>query len=274
MTEFRLGRTAQANGFRVHGFERVGSTNIEAMTAARAGQSDKLWAAALQQTEGRGRRGRSWSSDFGNLAASVYLALPSSVAEPALLGFVAGVSLAQTLDGLVADMRSRSGAALPDIRLKWPNDVIADGAKLVGILLEAERLGNGRLAVVVGMGVNVVAVPEGLPYEAASLDGLGLDVSAQDVFRRLSDAFARNYATWDFGRGSPNIMRSWRAHAAGMGAPISVMRDGVELAGRFETVDDSGRLIVETPEGRRETVTAGDIYFGTAGTARPAVQTT
>jgi len=270
VSEFRLGNIARAAGFRVLGHERVGSTNAEAMEAARAGEADRLWVAALQQTAGRGRRGRPWSSDFGNLAASVYVELPYGVTEPALLGFVAGVSLAQALDELLAEARPAPGQPLPVVRLKWPNDVTVDGRKLVGILLEAERLPGGELAVVIGMGVNVVAVPDGLPYEAASLHGFGLEIVAQDVFTRLSEKFARNYDVWNFGAGSARILEAWRAHAAGVGGPIAVQRDGQRLEGRFETVDNSGRLIVALPDGSREPVTAGDVYFGTAGTARPA----
>lgn len=259
MTGFRLGAKAQAAGFRLIGHERVGSTNTEAMQTARDGEADRLWVAALEQTSGRGRRGRAWSSQYGNLAASLYLALPETVTEPGLLGFVAGVSLARAIETLLADAGNRT-----EIKLKWPNDVLANGGKLVGILLEAEKLPDGRLAVVVGMGVNVAAVPDGVPYTASSLTGLGLDVSAEEVFTALSDSFAETLTLWDNGAGSADVMARWKLQAAGIGGQIGVQMDQRTLEGRFETVDEQGRLIVRTPDGALERVTAGDVYFGSA----------
>lgn len=259
MPAFRLGEAATRAGYRVLGHDRVGSTNTEAMHVARAGDPDKFWATALEQTEGRGRRGRQWASQYGNLAASVFVELPPSVAEPGLLGFVAGVSLAGAIETLLA------AAGNPiEVNLKWPNDVLAGGKKLVGILLEAERLPNGNLAVVVGMGVNVVAAPEGLPFPATSLAALGLDVSAQDLFETLSARFATHFETWNFGLGSADVMARWRLYAAGLGGHIGVVLDGRKIEGRFETVDEQGRLIVRTPSGVLERITAGDVYFGGA----------
>ncbi len=259
MPDFRLGEAAARAGHRVLGHERVGSTNSEAMDAARAGEPDRLWVAALEQTAGRGRRGRQWSSQYGNLAASLYLQLPPEVTEPGLLGFVAGVSLAGSIEALLGNVGSAA-----EINLKWPNDVLANGDKLVGILLEAERLKNGNLAVVVGMGVNVVAAPEGLPYPATSLRALGVHSTAFDVFEKLSGRFAENLNLWDMGRGSAEIMARWRLYAAGLGGRIGVLLDGREIEGRFETVDAQGRLILRTADGTLERVTAGDVYFGGA----------
>lgn len=261
MSGFRLGARASRAGFRLEGHERVGSTNSEAMQAARIGAPDRLWVCALEQTSGRGRRGRNWSSQFGNLAASLYVALPTHVAEPGLLGFVAGVSLARTIESLCAE-HGRTA----DIRLKWPNDVMADGQKMVGILLEGERLPDGHLAVVVGMGVNVVAVPDGMPYAASSLAGIGVDLTAQDVFEILSDRFAEAFEMWNYGAGSADIMARWRLHAAGIGGEIGVRLDARDIEGRFETVDEQGRLIVRTKDGQLERITAGDVYFGSAKT--------
>lgn len=264
MSDFRPGTGAVQAGFRVEGHERVGSTNSEAIQSARQGAPDRLWVTALEQTNGRGRRGRNWSSQYGNLAASLYVSLPAHVTEPGLLGFVAGVALARTIETLCAEMGN--GA---EVYLKWPNDVLVNGAKLVGILLEAERQPNGNLAVIVGMGVNVVAVPEGMPYAAASLTGLGLELTAQQVFSALSDRFAETFDTWDYGAGSADIMARWRLYAAGTGGRIGVQMDGREIEGRFETVDEHGRLIVRTDENRLERITAGDVYFGTAKSIRP-----
>ena len=123
-----------------------------------------------QQTAGRGRRGRQWESPHGNLAATLLIVPDADPTLAATLGFVAGVALNRALSAIScpaalvkigidgADALDGSGR----IALKWPNDVLADGAKLAGILLEASKLPDGRHAVAIGIGVNVVAAPHGL----------------------------------------------------------------------------------------------------------------
>ena len=144
MTSFRLGTKAKSAGYRLTGFDAIGSTNSEALAAAAAGDPGGIWFAALQQTEGRGRRGRQWMSPSGNLAASLLIVPDASPDIVATLGFVAGVALNRALSTILPDGMVRIGIDGADgadgrsrIALKWPNDVLADGAKLAGILLEA-----------------------------------------------------------------------------------------------------------------------------------------
>jgi BirA family biotin operon repressor/biotin-[acetyl-CoA-carboxylase] ligase len=274
VTGFRLGPKAQSAGFRLTGFESVGSTNAESAAAALAGDAGNHWFCALEQTAGKGRRGRRWESPYGNLAASLLL-LPE--VEPhhfAALGFVAGVALDQALETMLPSFNMHvgiDGADGPDgrrIALKWPNDVLADGEKLAGILLELHKHADGRQAVVIGMGVNVVAAPEGLPYPATSVAKLGNPSTAADVFEALSDAFVDVLALWDGGKGIPDVLTLWKRSAAGLGAPVAVQdHDGV-LRGVFETVDDSGRLVIRKDDGELVRITAGDVHFGATATAK------
>ena len=104
--------------------------------------------------------------------------------------------------------------------LKWPNDVLASGAKLAGILLELAMLDGGRFAVAVGIGVNVVAYPEDLPYPATSLQALGATCDAETLFLALSDAWSENARLWDEGRGLAAVRRRWLARAAGLAARL------------------------------------------------------
>ena len=158
---------------------------------------------------------------------------------------------------------------IPSFTLKWPNDVLADGAKLVGILLEAEQAGRERL-VVTGIGINVADVPDGLPYRAASLRGLGVDVQAEAVFAALSAEWAEAFAAWDAGRGFPEIREAWLRHAAGLGGPVTVRSGaGTPLVGVFETIDAAGQLVIAEDGGRRRVVPAGEVHFGAAATLRP-----
>ena len=152
------------------------------------------------------------------------------------------------------------------IHLKWPNDVLADGRKLAGILLEAETLPGGRRAVVVGFGVNVAAAPEGLPYPAAALSAFSA-ADAPRLLEFLSERFVEAVRIWNKGRGFSNIRRRWLERAAGVGAPVSVRMAEVTLTGIFETIDEGGRLVILAPDGARRTVTAGEVHFGRAATA-------
>ena len=277
MTAFPLPPTAREAGYRVIGFDSVGSTNAEAMKAAMAGDSGKIWFAALQQTEGRGRRGRNWESPHGNLAASLFIVPEAPATSLASLGFVAGVALNTALNRLMPGAAIRSGIDGADgtsgegrarIALKWPNDLLADGAKLAGILLEAQKRPDGGTAIVIGIGVNVVAAPQGLPYPATALAALGAPHDAASVFEALAESWVECYQTWNNGEGTAAIIRQWRGSAAGLGAEVAVQRNGGVLRGIFETIDDAGHLIVRDDEGHRIAIAAGDVHFGTTATLR------
>ena len=225
------------------------------MRRARAGDAGDLWIVAEQQTSGRGRQGRAWVSPAGNLAASLLLIDPSEPACAPQLGFVAGVALASAVSSLMA------GRAAP--RLKWPNDLVADGAKLSGLLLEGAFLPDGRFACVIGFGVNVMAHPPGLPYAATSLRALGCDVTARDLLDRLRGEMALWRQRWRSGANFDSVREAWLSHAAGLGQRIRVRTGAGELDGTFRTLDASGHLILDTTAGP-ETIAAGDVFLATS----------
>jgi BirA family biotin operon repressor/biotin-[acetyl-CoA-carboxylase] ligase len=140
----------------------------------------------------------------------------------------------------------------------------------VGIGLEAEPVADGRLAVVVGIGTNVVTAPEGTPMPATSLAALGVNIGAEDLFSALSDAWAEYRGIWDNGRGFGEIRSKWLERAAGLGQPVSVQSGASAVSGIFDTIDDAGCLIVATSDGRRVPISAGDVYFGSAASAGAA----
>ena len=146
------------------------------------------------------------------------------------------------------------------IALKWPNDVLAGGKKLVGIGLEAEAVGD-CLAVVVGIGTNVVAAPEGTPTPATSLAALGVHISAEELFTALSEAWVEFRGIWDKGRGFAEIRRLWLERAAGLGEKVAIHTGSATLEGIFDTIDESGCLIVRTAEGRRVPVAAVQVLL-------------
>jgi BirA family biotin operon repressor/biotin-[acetyl-CoA-carboxylase] ligase len=220
VAEFALGPKARAAGYRLAGFDEIGSTNSEALAAAAAGDHGGIWFAALRQTAGRGRRGRAWESPSGNLAASLLVIPDADTNILATLGFVAGVAMQDAFARVLPKGAVRIGIDGADaadgsgrVALKWPNDVLADGAKVAGILLEVGKTPNGRHAIVIGIGVNVIAAPTGLPYPATSLRELGYERSAEEIFEALAEAWVDAFGLWSEGAGVSRILSRWRASA-------------------------------------------------------------
>lgn len=269
---FRLAPTCETEGFRLEAHETVGSTNALALEHARIGDPGKLWVVSKAQETGRGRRGRDWATPHGNLAATLLLNIGGELRLAATLGFVAGLALADALDAVVPKARISIGldgasAGKNRFELKWPNDVLASGAKLAGILLESTMLDGGRFAVAVGIGVNVVAHPQNLPYPATSLHALGANCDAETLFLALSDAWSVNARLWNDGRGLAAIRERWLARAAGLGGQVAVRIDGRVVRGTFETIDEDCRFVIREDQGSVLTIAAGDVHFGAVASA-------
>ena len=259
---FALGTRARALGYRLEAFESIGSTNAEALERARKGEQGPLWLVTDRQTAGRGRRQRAWISPPGNLAATIMETIDVQPPVAATLGFAAGLALEAALRTVSMESLMRlSGSADRQFVLKWPNDVLAGREKLAGILLEAETVGD-KLSVAVGMGTNIVSAPEGTPYPATSLSALSIKADAGDLFMALSDSWAEYRGIWDDGRGFSDIRPMWLERAAGLGEPVSIESGSATIEGVFETIDDTGCMILAKPDGKRIPIAAGDVYFG------------
>jgi BirA family biotin operon repressor/biotin-[acetyl-CoA-carboxylase] ligase len=196
----------------------------------------------------------------GDLAASLLVTMDIAPAKAATLGFVAGLALDDAL---------RSCAPGIDVMLKWPNDILSGDAKLAGILLEAESRPEG-LAIVIGIGVNLVFSPQGLSFPVTSLAARGFIVHPEYMFTALSDAWIGFERLWDGGRGMPRIRDFWLAKAAGRGKPVSVTFGGHIVHGVFETLDDNGQLILRDADNSEIAIAAGEVHFGSAST-RPDI---
>ncbi|AMS41866.1 biotin--[acetyl-CoA-carboxylase] ligase [Aminobacter aminovorans] len=273
---FQLAPTATADGFRLEAHDAVGSTNALALERAMAGDPGKLWVVSKKQESGRGRRGRAWATPEGNLAATLLKVLDHDLQYAATLGFVAGLALADALDAVAPNARfsvgvdGGSGQGVKRFELKWPNDVLASGAKLAGILLESTLLGQGRLAIAIGIGVNVVAHPTDVPYPATSLASLGAGVDAETLFLALSDAWSENERIWAGGRGLAAIRKRWLARAAGLGSEVAVRIEGNVVRGVFETIDEDCRFVIRDTKGEAVKIAAGDVHFGAVASAGAA----
>lgn len=256
----RLSPETESAGYRLLSLEATGSTNDDALQAARSGDPGQLWITAAEQLAGRGRHGRQWSSPPGNLYASLLLVDPCEAAIAPQLGFVAGLALHEAVEAV-------TGLGAPRLALKWPNDLLLDGAKVSGLLLEGHRLQqNGALAIVIGFGVNVAFAPTGTPYPALALRTIKPDLTREDVFQALSSAFARTLTAWrssarmnasdPFGA----IRRLWLERAAGIGQEVTLRLPSGEKKGIFDGLDRFGRLQLKSAGGV-ELIDAGDLYF-------------
>lgn len=232
--------------------DRVDSTNAEALRRAGAGERGPLWITAREQSAGRGRRGRNWASPEGNLHATLLLRDPAPAAAAPQLGFVAGLAVHDAAVAQAPGLAAR-------LTLKWPNDLLCGGSKVAGILIEGE---GSPLTVAVGIGVNCRHHPDGLPYAATDLAAEGADVGAAALLAELAEAMAERLGQWRRGAGFGAIRAAWLQRAQGVGGAVEVRRDGdgvAATAGRFETIDDSGRLVLRTAHGVT-TVAAGDVF--------------
>ena len=248
-----LDDTAVRAGFRHVAFDALGSTNDEALARALAGDPGKLWIVARSQSRGRGRVGRSWSSPVGNLYASLLLVDPAEARHAPELGFVAGLALARAVVE-IADVRD-------SVRIKWPNDLVHDGAKFAGVLVEGTQLSAGAFACVLGFGVNCGSHPAGLDYRTTDLGSFASSPrSTAELFKALSSHVVEALALWDRGRNFAGLRESWLAVALPRGSPLTVKTSLSRTDGSFETIDTRGRLVLSTAAGPI-TVDAADVFL-------------
>ncbi|HEY4114733.1 MAG TPA: biotin--[acetyl-CoA-carboxylase] ligase [Rhizomicrobium sp.] len=244
--------TAWPAGYKHIHHEIIGSTNDEARRLAAEGEHGPLWITAGTQTAGRGRRGRAWVSPVGNLASSLLLKPERPVAECAQLSFVAALASSDAVAHFARDA---------DVKVKWPNDVLADGRKISGILLESASAGAEPYFLAIGIGINLAHFPRDTEFPATSLAAIGAAVpSVADALAQLASPFAKWYELWR-GQGFAPIRDAWLARAANLGGRIRARLTNEETSGVFEGIDETGALILRESVDRVRTIAAGEVFF-------------
>lgn len=237
--------------FRLEQRGRIDSTNDEVRRLAEAGAGHGTVVAAVEQTLGRGRRGRVWSSPPGNLHCSLLLDRGPDAAASPQLTFVAAVALRNALKELAL------GA---DFKVKWPNDVLCDGAKIAGMLLE-----QASGLIILGVGVNVVTHPDIALYPATSLRKTGSGASAEDVLIGFCGQLGHFYQQWR-NEGFAPIRDAWLAAASGQSERLTArLADNSELTGFFAGLASDGALQLADDGGRIHRILAGDVFFNGNG---------
>jgi BirA family biotin operon repressor/biotin-[acetyl-CoA-carboxylase] ligase len=233
--------------------DTVGSTSDVARELAQAGAADGTVVWARSQTAGRGRLGRPFASPPGNLYASFVLRPAVAPAAATELSFVAALA--------VADAVAAGVPAAAHVSLKWPNDVLIDGAKVAGILLEASSTPDGALDfLVLGIGINVTSHPRDVLPVTTDLAAKGGRVTVPDLLEGLADRLLAWRARWH-AEGFAPLRAAWLARAHGLGEPIEVRVGNALISGSFVDLDDDGALVVASRAGARRRVTAGDVML-------------
>jgi BirA family biotin operon repressor/biotin-[acetyl-CoA-carboxylase] ligase len=261
----------------------TGSTNADMLLFARSGAEEGLWLRAERQTGGRGRQDRVWESPKGNFYGSTVVRVRPGDPAAATLALVAAIALEEVVrvylrfpgegrgpGGQVDGIRRsaapsdvprlgpglRRGSAGEGLAIKWPNDLLLDGAKLSGILLE--RSGD---AVIVGIGVNLAHHPTDTDRRATSLAEHGVAPDPADFAETLAEAFARWLGIWR-GQGLGAIRARWLERAHPIGTALTArLADGQAIDGLFAGLDSDGALILRLADGSARVIHAGDIFL-------------
>ncbi len=236
------------SSFRAVVLETVDSTNEEAKRQAGRGADHGTVIVAAEQTAGRGRRGREWVSQKGNLHCSLLLRTGRSLTDSAQLSFAAGIALVEAL--------RLTCPGLP-VACKWPNDALSNGHKLSGMLLEA--VGDGSL-IILGLGVNIVHAPSGMMYPTLSLAEAGYEVTAETFLESFCDCFWPWFSLWQK-EGFSALRQPWLDRACGLGEPVTVRLDDQVQEGYFAGLGENGALLLEGSDGTCRSILAGDIFF-------------
>jgi BirA family biotin operon repressor/biotin-[acetyl-CoA-carboxylase] ligase len=239
-------------------FDEIDSTLLEARRRAERGDYGPVWLIAKRQSAGRGRRGRAWSSFEGNLLATSLFVTPQPAAQIALLGFAAGVAIAEAIDEVIG-----AGAA----QLKWPNDVLIGDAKIAGILVDSGAVDTQANWVALAFGINLASAPDNIDQAATSLRAhLPPDAAAPEPLAFLA-AIRPKLETWAVrivGEGFEPLRRAWLQRAYGMGREAHIVQGEQAIDGRLAGLSPRGELELDTATGRR-LIAAGDVFLSGVG---------
>jgi BirA family biotin operon repressor/biotin-[acetyl-CoA-carboxylase] ligase len=234
--------------WRLERHDELGSTSDECLARAKAGAAAGLAVQARRQLAGRGSRGRTWTAPEGNLNLSVLLRPGRPAAEAGLFSLLAGIAVTEAL--------APRSQTVP--MLKWPNDVLLDGAKLAGILIDAMPDGERLDWLVIGIGANLAVAPEIAGRRTTSLRAHGGSLSADDA----ADAILASLSAWHDAPAS-RIREAWLARAHPVGTPLAVRGARGELRGSFAGLSETGELLLQDKD-RIESISTGDILLGQA----------
>ncbi len=234
-------------------YSSLDSTNTQANRFAQTGELGPMWISADIQTSGKGRRGRQWVSDTGNLYCTGLYPHPRDIGNAARLSFAAALSVVETLEHYID----------PDlIKIKWPNDVLVDNAKIAGILLESGSY-EGTIWVAMGIGINLVSSPRLHDRDTIYLAhymSTEKKMNAQTILHILADKF--DYWRGEYlQNGFASVRNAWLAKSIGIGGPVTARLLNQQISGTAIGMDSEGALEIKTKNGKVVKIHVGDVFF-------------
>lgn len=242
-------------GYRLVHFAEIDSTNAEALRQAVRGEAGPTWYWADRQIEGRGRLGRSWVSEPGNLYASLLLSLSIPASRASGLGIVVSLAVLQTFRAFLP--------ASVSLEVKWPNDVLIAGMKSAGILVESTSQGES-MKMALGCGLNLKSAPPLTRYGATALAQHAAPVAPAAALERLAGELDDLLKEWNAGIGFGGIKNKWLRHARALGKEIVLTSAAGEIRGGFEGLGENGSLLLRNRSGLQE-FHAGEVSLADPG---------
>jgi len=241
------------HGVEAHFYSECASTNAIAADYARSNSVSPVWIIAGKQTGGKGRKGRTWVSDEGNLYASLLFSPAIAPSDLNALPFIIALAVRDTLIEL--------GAAPMDVQCKWPNDILVKGRKICGILIESSARSASALDyVIVGIGINLMHSPADAQFKATSLkDCLGNRVSVQTALQILAASVKRRLDIWNTQNFEP-VRAEWTSCAWGLGEIRHINTAGEAFDAKLVGLDGQGGLLVQLKNGTQRQIVAADIF--------------
>lgn len=263
---FYLSALAKKAGYKLDSYASVNSTNDLGLEVIKAcapnirqqNYNEKHWITAQTQTQGRGRRGNEWISPKGNLYCSLALSNIINIEDCVAFSYIAGISLKDAIEHFKSIYQPSIEL---DLSLKWPNDILLNGKKLSGILLEIIKLSNESYGVVIGIGVNVLKKIDHLDYATTCLAEHGIDCDPAMLLERLSYYWVENYALYKNTNGKERILNTWLAYTSCIGKTITIKLQNHTISGIFETLDKNFACVVRLLDGSLVKVNSGDVLF-------------
>ena len=236
--------------------DEIDSTNLEAKRIVKENRVEDFVIWSKSQSAGRGKDNRKWESGRGNLLLTILLNRKINIKQQPLLSFVTALAVSETLMQLACD----SSVNL-DIKLKWPNDVLVNNHKIAGILLESFNI-NGVNPLIIGIGININNSPDNINQLATCLVNEGIDkLDIRHILNILMTNFDKYFDMWKE-QSFSTIRDIWLSRAAKLNEEIITNDGRSHIIGIFRNIDDNGNIVIETFDGKINTMLTGDVFFG------------
>ncbi len=235
--------------------DECGSTSSEVKDYLTQGKPPPFWILTRKQNAGYGRQKRTWQMQVGDFAGSFAIIAQGQPRDFGYYSFIIALSCFNALQSSFSN-----SAYSPDIKLKWPNDILIDGKKICGMLLEL--INNpviSKPCLCIGIGINIVSKPEDTPYPVACLNDYNISIDIDDLATHIHERFIHWYTLFQQSGFAP-IRKAWLAHASHLGQDISVQSGAEQIRGTFTDINDYGHLLLLTDKGLKE-ISAGDVFF-------------